>query len=276
MEDSEINGVELEGLIFKAAHGDRQALSKLLYCNWMTQRFERLADWARRRYNVDGEEVRDHVFDRIYSQSRPSHEAPRRPWLNNPHHSSWSACLTNWVYKVAKNRCLNMLAHYEVESRYAAALEHEHTTRIEHEVRIIAPSAHTPSPEEELERREQDRLEEKIHEQARQVFDSATEECQRIALMWADGMTLQEIAGELGSSIETVRRRLKKFQRAVFEGVRKGIAEEIGETRTEESGVEHVLEEVVSNRNDLDDLLPTRAPATQARARRPAAVILQL
>jgi RNA polymerase sigma factor (sigma-70 family) len=261
MDDPEINGVELEELIFKAAHYDRQALITLLYCEWMTRLFERLADWAQRRYKVDGEEVRDYVFDRIHSQSRSPHKGPRKPWLNNPHRSSWRSCLTKWAYMVAKNRCLNILVHYEVESRHVAALEHEHTTRIEHGVRIVAPSARTPSPEEELERKEQASLEEKIHEKAWQVFDSSTEECQMIASLWAgDGMTLGQIAAKLGSSTETVRRKLKKFQNAVFEEVRKGIAEETGEQKTEESGLGRVLAEIVENREDLNDLLPTGTP----------------
>lgn len=266
MDDPAINGVELEGLISKAAHYDRQALITLLYCEWMTRLLERLAHWARRRHKVDGEEVRDYVFDRIHSQSQPPHEVPRESWLNNPHHSSWRNCLTKWAYTVAKNRCFNMLGHYGVEGRHVTALEHEHTTRIEHGVRIVAPSAHTPSPEEELERKEHENIEEKIHEKAWQVYDSSTEECRRIASLWAGGMTLEQIAAELGSSIETVRRKLKKFQKAVREEVRKVIAEEIGETKTEESGVGQVLEEIVTNREDLGDLLPTRAPAAPAVA----------
>jgi len=231
----------------------------------MTQLFERLAYWARRRYKVDGEEVRDYVFDRIHSKSESVEEGPRKPWLNNPHRSSWRKCLIKWVYKVAKNRCLNMLGHYEVENRHVVALEHEHTTRIENKVRIVALSAHTPSQEEELERKEHESIEEKIHEKAWQVFDASTEECQRIASLWAGGMTLEEIVAELGSSsIETVRRKLKKFQRGVYEEVRKGIAEEIGETKTEESGVWQVLDEIVKNREDLGDLLPRRAPDAHA------------
>lgn len=258
MADPEINDIELEKLIAKAAHGDRQALITLLYCKYMMLLFERLADWARRRYHVDGEEVRDYVFDRIHSQSR---EGVRLPWLKNPHRSSWRTCLIKWVYTVAKNRCLNLLNHHEVENRRAAFIEHENTTRIQHGVRIVESSAHTPSPEEALERKEQNGLEEKIHEKAWQVFDSTTEESRRIATLWANGLTLEQIADELGSSIETVRRRLKKFQKAVFEEVKKGITEEIGETKTEECGVVCMLGEIVENREDLNDLLPTRATA---------------
>lgn len=258
MEDSEINGIELEELIHKAARGNRKALIKLLYSRYMTHLLARLADWARRRYPVDGEEVRDYVFDRIHSQPR---KGARGPWLRNPHGGSWRTCLINWAYTVAKNRCLNILGHREVEGRHAASLEHEHTTRIEHGVRIVEPSAHTPSQEEELERREKNGLEEKIHERAWQVFDSTTEECRRVATLWASGMKLKQIADELDSTTETVRRRLKKFQKAVFEGVIKGIAGEIGEAKTEGSGVVRVLEEIVTNREDLNDLLPTRAQA---------------
>jgi RNA polymerase sigma factor (sigma-70 family) len=257
MEDPEISEVELEELISKSGH-DPQALITLLYCNWMTRLFERLADWARRRHGVDGEEVRDYVFDRMHSQTR---EGARKPWLNNPHRSTWRTCLIKWAYTVAKNRCLSIHNHQEVEERHAASLEHEHTTRIEHGVRFVEPSAHTPSPEESLERKERNGLEEKIHEKAWQVFDSSEEETQRIATLWASGMKLVQIADELGSSTETVRRRLKEYQKAVREEVRKGIAEEIGETKTEACGVVHVLEKIVTNRADFNDLLPTRAPA---------------
>ena len=266
MDNPEINGVELEELIFKAAHYERQALDTLLYCEFMTRLFKRLAQWAWRRYNVDGEEVRDYVFDRIQSQSRSPHKGPRKPWLKNPHRSSWRSCLAKWAYTVARNRCLNILRHYEVGSRHAASIEHKHTTRIEHGTRIVGPSAHTPSPEKELERKEQ---EEKIHEKAWQVFDSSTEECQRIASLWASGMTLEQIVAKLGTSIETVRRKLKKFQKAFVEEVSKGIAEEIGEAKTEENGVRCVLEEIVTNREDLGDLLP-RGALTAPTAAPPA------
>jgi len=261
MEDPEINGVELEELIFRAAYGDRQALIALLYCAWMMRLLERLANRARQRYHVDGEEVRDHIFDRIHTHAEALDEGPRRPWLNNPHRSSWRACLAKWSAAVARNRSLSILGHYEVEGRHAAVLEHEHTTRIEQGVRIVEPAAHASSPEESLERKEQNGLVEKIHEKACQVFDSSTKESRRIATLWASGMRLEQIADELGSSIETVRRRLKKFQQAFIEEVGKGIAGEIGETKTEACGVVSVLEKIATNREDLNDLLPTRAPA---------------
>jgi DNA-directed RNA polymerase specialized sigma24 family protein len=262
MNATEINGVELEELVIEAANYDRQALITLLYSNWMTRLFERLARSAQRRYNVDGEEVRDHVFDQILSKSEPF-VGPRLPWLSNPHNSSWSSCVAKWADTTAKNRSLNILAHRDVESRRAAAVEHEHTIRIENGDRIVAPSARTPSQEEELESKEQAGVEEKIDEKARQVFGSSTEECQRIASLWADGMTYQQIAAELDSSIGAVSRKLKKFQKAVLQELREGIVEEIGETKTEESGVDCVLAKIVKNREDLGDLLPKRAPATR-------------
>jgi DNA-directed RNA polymerase specialized sigma24 family protein len=264
MSNTEINGVELEELIFKAARRDPQALNDLLYSDWMTRRLEHLADWARWKYNVDGEEVRDFVFDCIRSQAQSPDEEPREPWLDNPHRSSWKSCLNKWTKTATRYRSLSILDHHEVEGRHAAALKHKHTTRIEHGIRIVEPSAHTPSPEEELERKEWASLEEKIDETARQVFHSSTEECQQIALLWAGGMKLREIAAELDSSIQTVNRKLKMFQRAVVEKTRKGIVEEIGEEKTEECGVGRVLGEIVENRADLNDLLPTYAPAAPA------------
>lgn len=259
--------IELEELIFKAAHCHREAVLTLVYHDWMTLLLKRLAKRSRERYQVDGELVSDFVFDQIYSQSLPlPYEGPRERWLDNPHGSSWKTCLAKWAYTVAKRRSLKIIEHRHVESRHAAAVEHEYTIRIEDGVRVVAPPARTPSPEEELERKEQAWVDAQIHEKTQQVYDSSKEELQRIVSLWASGMTLELIALALGSSIETVRRKLKKFQRAVVEEGTRGIAEVIGEEMTEQCGVEGVLEEIVTTREDLSDLLPPLPPVSRGEA----------
>ena len=105
----------------------------------------------------------------------------------------------------------------EVEERQAASLERNHTMRLEDGAGIIAPSTYTPSQEDELERKQQDQLEQQVYEKACQVLDSIPEESQLIVLLWADGMTLGQIADRLNTSPGNVRYWLKSFQEKVFE-----------------------------------------------------------
>jgi DNA-directed RNA polymerase specialized sigma24 family protein len=254
-----INGVELEELIRKAAHRDKKAVNTLLYCPWTTGLLKSVADWSRWQFNVDGEEVRDYVFDQIRDQVEPPKNSLPEPWLKNDRQLSWADCLTEWSFAVGKNRSLNIIRHRGVEGRHVKEVEHENTIRKEHGVSIIKPSAPILSPEEEMERKEQEGLKSKIHEKARRVFDSSTEEEMRIASLWIEGKTLKQIAGELGSSIETVRRKLKKLQQAIVEEVGKDVVEEVGEKRAVESGVMQFLEDIVNEREDLEELLAVSA-----------------
>jgi DNA-directed RNA polymerase specialized sigma24 family protein len=244
MVDPAITGVELEELISRAARRNREAIDSLLFTDWMTKLLRRVADHARQHLHVDGEEVRDHVFDQIHCQADP----PKRPrpefWLENPHDKAWADCLMVWCYTVAKNHSQNIRRHWSVEQRHVESIEHQNTQRIEHGVRIVEPSAPASSPEEELARRQQGALQCKIHETARSVFDSATEEEMKIASLWMEGKKLKQIAAALGSSIETVRRKLNKLQK----------------TKAEELGVAEMLEDLVGGREDLEDLLVTALP----------------
>ncbi len=266
MEDPAITGVELEALIHRAAGRDREAVYSLLYCDWMTNLLEILADWSRRQFGVDGEEVRDHVFDKIRRQIEPPEEPRRKPekprppcWLKNPHRKTLTECLNDWCFAVAKNHSLNIIRHRGIEQRHVESVEHENTQRIEHGVRIIEPSAPALSPEEELERKEREALTCKVHETARQAFDSSAEEEAKIASLWMEDKKLQQIADELGSSVETVRRKLKKLQQAIVAKVEKEIAEEVGEDVVKENGVAQILKELVEDRDDLQELLATGA-----------------
>ena len=283
MHAPKIDGIELEELIRRAADREPQALDDLLYSDWMTKRFNYLSDWVERQYGLDGRAVTDYIFDRIRARAQPPDTEPLAPWLDNPHQSSWRSCLNQWTATAAKNRSLGLLKHYEVESRHAAALRPNHPTQGEHGSESAEPSASTLSPEEEVMRKEEHAIVgETIREKAFHTYDSSTEEEQRIVSLWASGMKLREIAVELNSSIETVRRKLKNYQRTFYEEVRKGIAEKMGEEKTRECNVEQVLGKIVKKREDLNDLLPPHAQApsppepkaprkrrTRARRRKP-------
>lgn len=267
-----INGVELEELIRMAAHRDKKAVNWLLfYCYWMTDLLAKVADWSRWQFHVDGEEVRDYVFDQIRAQVQPPKDCDPKPWLTNERCLPWIDCMIEWTFSVAKNRSLNIIRHQGVEDRHVKEVEHRNTIRKQHGVSIIEPSSPNLSPEEELERKEQDDFMSKLHEKAQQVFNSATEEEMQITTLWMKGKKLKEIANELGSSIETVRRKLKKIQREIVEEVKRDVVEEVGEAIVEERGVVKFLEEMVSEREDLEELLATGIQGTYGHCPGPRA-----
>jgi DNA-directed RNA polymerase specialized sigma24 family protein len=242
---------------------------------------------------VDSEEVRDYVFDKLSCQADPPENLPKKPrsktarkksarkksarqkphperWLDNSEETTWAACLEDWCFVVAKNHSLNILRHRGYEQRHVESVEHQNTQRIEHGNRIMESSAHAPSPEEVLERQPRDVLQYKMHRQARHVFDSFGEEA-KITSLWIEGLTLQEIADSLDSSVETVRRKLKKLQQAIVAEVEHEIVEEVGEERAEELGVAELLKNLVKKREDLEDLLITDALETSGYEHLPRA-----
>jgi DNA-directed RNA polymerase specialized sigma24 family protein len=264
MDGPAITKFEIDWLILEAINGNEEALDLLMRSQWMFELLYRISDWARRKKNIEadvhGTDIQEIVAARIREKLHT---------IKNPKNTAWRTCLRNWSYRVAARCCESVRTGKHVEEDYRLAIEHENTDRIEHGVRRIEPSSHTPSQDEELERKEQaplrDKLELVIHEKALKAFDASTPEGKRILSLWMEGMTLKQISEAMGIPLATAHRMLKKLQRAIVAEVGKGIVEEIGETRAEESGVVKVLQDVVEDRDDLHELLANGSQETQGR-----------
>jgi RNA polymerase sigma factor (sigma-70 family) len=254
MEDSEIVNINLEQVIPDAVNGNQQALDLLMCCEWMMQLLSRIAEWARCKKQIDvdihGRDIQDIVSDRIRLKIKD---------LRNPRNTSWRACLETWSFKVARTCCENVRERKRAEQRYRTSVEHEHTQRRQDGVRIVEPCSTMMSQQEEIEQKEQaplqDRLTSRIRRTMREVSKTFTPEDKIIMSLWLENKTLMQIATEIDSSTETVRRKLKKLQDALYRELTKVIIKEVGEERFKENGVAQVLEELLTHRNDLRELL---------------------
>lgn len=222
MEDPEINEVALEETIAAATRGDEEALRLLIFCKWLRQLLARISRSAAFQFDLDAETIRDFVEDQLRKEIVT---------IENHRHVSWRACLAAWCYQVAHHFCLNSVRHRGVEEKYCDIIAHDNTQIIRNGERIVDQYSHTPSPEDELDQKEQDELwgdrQSRMRACVLRVFHSFQPEEFKVAILWAQNMTLAEIAAETDTSTATAGRRLKKVQRAIFEGMQEVITQEI-------------------------------------------------
>jgi RNA polymerase sigma factor (sigma-70 family) len=257
--------VELETLMPEVTKRDQEALDAVMRSEWMLNLLPRIADWAERKKKVEADERGTSIQEIVAARIRAKLHT-----VKNPNNAPWHKCLTKWSYRVAARLCEDVRKkRTRLVERHRRAVEHESTQRIEHGVRIFEPASPTPSPEEELEHKEQaplrEKLESKIHRTILKARDAAGPEEKLILDLWLEGKTLQEIHERTGISRATVQRKLKKIQKAIVAEGKKGIIEEIGETRTEESGVVKVLEQVVEDRAELGVLIANSTEEVHGR-----------
>lgn len=242
----------------KIISGNQRALNSLMRHVFMLELLNRIAKWAERRKKItvdeeSGTDIREIVAARIRDKLHT---------IKNPNNAPWRMVVTKWSYAVA-GRCCE-----DVRKKNARIVD-------EYDTEISEPVSTWPSPEEELERKEQvplrERLEAKIHETAFAARAAATPEQKRILSLWAEGKKLKQIAEATGLSLSNAQLKLKKIQRAIAEKIWDGIVEEIGEAKAAESGVAEVLEEVVEKRDDLRELLANSAREMRGRGPRPHA-----
>jgi DNA-directed RNA polymerase specialized sigma24 family protein len=245
----------LDTLMPEVIKGDQEALDALMRSEWMLKLLSRIADWAEGKKKVEADERGTSIQEIVAARIREKLHT-----VKNPNNAPWDKTLTRWSYRVAARRCEDVRKkRTRLVEEHRRAVEHESTQRKEHGVRIYEPSSPTPSPEEELERKEQAPLREKlgstIHRTTLKARDAATREEKLILTHWLEHKTLQQIHELTGIPLATVHRKLKRIQKTIIAEVEKGITEEIGEARAEACGVAEVLEGVVKNRDELRELI---------------------
>lgn len=247
---------KLERWMPKIIGGSKRALNSLMKDAWMLTLLARIAEWAERRKKIAideerGTDIREIITARIRDKLHK---------ITNPNGAPWSMVVPKWCYVVGGRRCEDVR---KKNARFVGG----------YDVRMFEPVSTLPSPEEELERKEQaplrERVVSKIHETVFKVFKAATPEQRRILTLWAEGRTLAEIAEAMDTSTSNVQRKLKELQKAIVASVLDGIIAEVGDAMGTESLVAEVLEEVVNERDDLRGLLANSLKAMRGRARGP-------
>ncbi|HWS86929.1 MAG TPA: sigma-70 family RNA polymerase sigma factor [Pyrinomonadaceae bacterium] len=264
MQGPEVEDAALERIISAAADGDEEALDELFRQEFLYVLLYMIADWAWRKYKVEhdrhGRDVQDVVGGTIRRKITT---------LKNPRRVSWRAVLKSWCYTVAKRHCLNVLRDERFADEYRDSVVHENTECKRGGRKIVTPCSTLRT---EAEQRRQESVTEgqikKIDQTVREIFDSLTPEEKTIASQWSQNKTLQQIADETGSSVETVRRKLKKLQKTLVKELGT-MAEEIGKASDTEVAVADVQENLLAHRaQDLRKLLAAGLYATAGPERR--------
>lgn len=222
MEDPEINDASLEELIAEATKGNKEALHRLIFCKWLRQLLTRISKSAGFQFDLDPEKIRDFVEDQLRKEITT---------IGNRRQVSWRACLAAWCYQVAHRYCLNAVRHRGVEESYCDVIAHENTQIIRNGDRIVDQYAHTLSPEEDFDQREQDELwgnrQAEIRRCVLRAVHAFPPEEVKVAYLWGLDKTLAEIAAETKTSIATADRRLKKVQKAIFKEIQELLSREM-------------------------------------------------
>ncbi|MDQ5839491.1 MAG: hypothetical protein M3379_22155 [Acidobacteriota bacterium] len=255
MKGQGISDVELEQIIPKAVKGSKKARKALLIHPWLHLLLNEVAEWAWRRYRVTHDEHGKDTQDVVYETIRD-----KITKLKNPHHVSWRACLRSFSYSVAKNHWRNYFDRgRRCEEEYQDSFEYEHTEGKRDGRSMIAPCSTILTEAEEREKESEEKREEslwenriaQIDEALGRVSNSFTPEEKRIVLLWSQGKTLKqivsEIAGETGSSIATVQRKLTRLEKRIMEELGKTV-EELGKASGKEVGVEDILANLMEHR----------------------------
>jgi DNA-directed RNA polymerase specialized sigma24 family protein len=235
MDDPAIIGVGPEEWIPEARSGNKEALRLLLISPWLGEILDEVSGKTAWEFNVDSEEVRDYVFERIRIKIRK---------LKNPQDKPWVDCLTSWCYRVAERRALNILRHRGVEESYCDRISHEHTINIRGRQRNAALCSSSISQEEEIEQKKRIALQAKMRQTAQQVFRSLEPEDAEIISMWSDGKKLREISAATRIPISTVNYKQKELLKSFVKEIEKVVVKEIGKTKAEKARVRRLLKDM--------------------------------
>jgi DNA-binding CsgD family transcriptional regulator len=225
---------------------------------WMLDLLYRIAESAERRRKIAvdeelGTDIQEIVTARIRAKLHT---------IKNPNNAPWSKCIIKWCHVVAGNRCEDVR---KKNGRFV----------FDRDVEMVSLVSTLPSPEEELERKEQvplrKRLRSKIPAAASRARAAAAGDERQILSLWVEGNTLKQIEEQMGIQLSTVQRKLKKIQKVIVKGVGNMITEETGEAIPAASWLMKVLQEVVEDRGLLHQLLANRPREVRRRAPRPHA-----
>jgi DNA-directed RNA polymerase specialized sigma24 family protein len=216
---------DIETIIANAIDGNQTSLDQLMASSWLAGVLEEITSRRARQFKLDRNEIRDRICDKLRKKITT---------IKNPRQGPLTKCIRGWCNSTGRRFCLNGGRHRKVEARYAKRVirENIHGTRKSPTGTIIPlQSLVTNSPEDNMLRKEADLLwanrAADLHKQVYNAIVKLPPEDINIALLWAEGLTLERIKQQTGIPLSTVQRHLKKFQREIIEsiGIKKFIAE---------------------------------------------------
>ena len=218
MDNADITDITLEQRIFEAVHGNKEAHDFVLASPWTMALLTEISNSMCREFNVDADDVRDAIADKLRYKIHK---------VKNPNQNAWTNCLTGWCYAGARNHCKNGYRHNRVVSRYNDRITHEKT-----QGRRMSANGHANplplrtenSPEDILLEKEaallRHRLGALLRKKVHEVVATLPPGDLKIAVCWAEGMNLREIAAATDRSLPTVQRRLtKKVQKVIIKKI---------------------------------------------------------
>jgi RNA polymerase sigma factor (sigma-70 family) len=238
MENSDDSDITLERIIPEAIKGNLKALDDdPLASRWLTQLLDRITVSTSWQYKVDADDVRDVISEKLVFEICT---------VVNPHNIPWRDCLESWCWTVARHYCLNVIRHRGVVNKHQDSITHDNTNSTKIGGSIFVTHSAVASPEEELLKKEQNRLWEdrtaEIRRKVQEIVGSLPPEHAEIALMFLwEKKPVEEIIKETNKSSATVYRILKKINKAIIKKIR---VEQILEDQPEHAAG---LKELIAN-----------------------------
>lgn len=217
MDNADINNIDIEKLIAEAIAGNQDALEDVVTSSWMEGVLEPITTRHARKFKIDRNEIRDTVRDKL----RENIET-----IENPNQLPLTKCLASWLKKTSRHLCINKTRHRKVEKKYVDHVIHENNhgkRKSPKGIMIDLQQPATNSPEEILLKEEAAFLwASRMADLHLRVYDEIImfpPKDIEIALLWAEGKTLKEIAQALDLSLSTAQRHLKRFQKTILESI---------------------------------------------------------
>lgn len=228
--DSDIH-IDIEEIIQQSINGDKTSLDQLMASRWLEELLNGITTRQSHRFRIDRNEIRDRICDQLRKKITTIENRKKGPLTK---------CIKGWCNATARRFCLNTSRHRKVEERYADRIKREnsHGTRISPKGTIIyLQPATSKSPEDIQMQKEEDSLwagrKTDLHSQVYSAVLKLPPERIIIMLLWADGLTLKEMAEQTGTPLSSIHRHLKKSQKQIVKTI--GIAQLIeGDTELTE------------------------------------------
>jgi RNA polymerase sigma factor (sigma-70 family) len=119
-------------------------------------------------------------------------------------------CLKSWCGVAATNICNNEYRHDKTVRRHRDSYLYENTLGKMRGGAVVLQRSAVKTPEQQT-------MEHELQARRRSVINSLPPDAQRVALLWDDGMSAEDIANQVGKSLATVYRKLKAFQKLLVE-----------------------------------------------------------
>ena len=217
MDNADINNIDIEKLIAEAIAGNKDALEDVVTSPWMEGVLERITTRHARKFKIDRNEIQDAVRDKLCAKIET---------IGNPNQLPLTQCLASWLKKTSRHLCMNKTRHRKVEKKYVDHVLHKSNRgkrKSPKGIMIALQQPATNSPEEILLKEEAASLwASRMADLHLRIYDEImmfSPKNIEIALLWAEGKTLQEIEQASGLSLSTAHRHLKRFQKKILESI---------------------------------------------------------